>query len=393
MDAPSPLSAEIAATIVPNRGAPAASASTSQPTETATIDLEALAEQLSVAYQLQAKGAVEEAKPLFSNVARILSNAGLFRRELPEHPIIVPGTAVAGLTLGWNTLFFDPTTGKPLSFVPNEPLSWGAPPLANGYFAVGKGPITYGLYRPEVLGGMQNFVEHTWLVALHPNGLQAYILTPCRLVEWRLDQDKTGWVLASGTSSVREQAKGHCGRNFWLFDEMRGLGSAAVTNDGHFLVTSWGRWNLVNGQHIPWPWLPDPYLAVSHDGRYVARVVVNPKYRGGPAVRAGGLDYHLLELSDLESGAKRRRPIGMLTNPSALSFLSSPVRLSVFDYGTEILAVPSLESLESCLSGCSTMLEFCHCPHPPEHPKLLQRVLSHVCIVAGFPLPLAYCQS
>lgn len=382
-------------------GAPSATAApsvTAAPSASAAraavepLDAQELARRVSEAYEMRARGESKEASAVFREVLALLAAAGeeaakgLGRGDGE----VVRGHTLAALSMPGGAWFFDVATGEPSSFVPGLSLRPGAPALDGSVFATVEGEGLKGLHdaagsRPVELPGS--------LIALHPDGHRVYLLgDDCRLREWSLQRAAVTAGLAPHT---RPGKSAECDR----YD----FRDAAVTPDGKWLTTRFGRWDLGTRAHRPLPfrWSRSEYApAVSPDGRYVARVRVDPK-----TPKDGVPSATVLVLYDLETGTERTapEPMGVLSNGDPLSFASPPMRVCVFDYSFSAFEVPRLRRYRpgdpALLPGLDPMRfgpSSCRSwfvPPPPAHADLSARLASRVCRAGAFLFPIVDCPS
>lgn len=355
-----------------------------------------LAERVADAYEKRARGDLEQARAAFDDVVKHLVAAG----EKPAAGLgdldgyVVRGRTKAGFTKrdrgGNDTWFFDIETGDPFAFVPGMGLRRGTPALDGSYFVT---TGSEGLFNPT----LSTYTELPGaLLAVHPDGHRAYVLgEDCRIREIGLEKLTLTRALAGHSVKGRGPQAPHpeCDAN--------GFRDAAITADGKWLSTRFGRWNLASGAHGPLPfgWTQAGYApAISPDGRYVARVTPNPGATKDDLTTA-----MVLVLHDLDTGAVKTapEPLSALSNGDPLSFGSDPPRVCIFDYGFHAYEVPSLRKYEpgdSALVPEAGPLNFgpqsCETRFvrpPPEHPALAARLAARVCTLGGFVLPAEHC--
>jgi hypothetical protein len=255
--------------------------------------------------------------------------------------------------------FFKTATGEPFAYLPVA-LRRRAPNLAAVHFITDDG----GLYQPDqgVFADIQGL-----LIALHPDGRSAYFVDEsCRVHAWDIARH-----VATALDAV---ALWRC--DPWDFRD------AAVSSDGRWLVTRWGKWNV---QTKAWAALPflrtaregwEP--AVGLDGRYVARIMRNPAASEDDSMTAV-----VIQLHDLSNGSVRtaNKTLSLLSNRDPLSFHAQPPRVCVRNYGQYAFAVPSLQLLETCNDDLGD-----------NDLQLQNRFAARVCAVGPVLVPRANCE-
>lgn len=374
--------------------APGSASGTAAPVE--ELSHTVLAERVADAYEQRARGDLAQARAGFDDVVKHLVAAG----EKPAAGLgdldgyVVRGRTKAGFTKrargGNDTWFFDIETGEPFAFVPGMGLRRGAPALDGSYFVT---MGSEGLFNPA----LATYTELPGaLLAVHPDGHRAYVLGDnCRIQEIGLERLTLTRALAAHSVKGRGPQAPHpeC--------DADGFRDAAITADGKWLSTRFGRWNLGSGAHRPLPfgWTQAGYApAISPDGRYVARVAPNPA-----ATKDNLTTAMVLTLHDLDTGAVKTaaETLSALSNGDPLSFGADPARVCIVDHGFYAYEVPSLRKYEagdSALAPEAGPLNFgpysCETKFvrpPPEHPALAARLAARVCTVGGFLLPVEHC--
>jgi hypothetical protein len=387
--------AKSAAPLSPSRSAAAAPAP-APPRPTA----KALAERVADAYDRRARGEAAAARAAFDDLVKVLVSLGE-----PKAPglggadgDVVTGRTSAGFSVqtggARGTWFFDVETGEPFAFAPAMVLKRSVPPLDASYFVTLEQGERLDLFDPTQ---KRSVSLPGALLAVHPDGHRAYVLgEDCRIREVGLEKGEITRTLSAPApkrAAPEEGSRPECDATHFR--------DAAITADGKWLSTRFGRWSLATGAHRPLPFRAgsDDYLpAVSPDGRYVARVETRP---GPPA--GDGIPAAVLRLFDLDTGTVKAtsKTMSSLSNADPLSFRSDPPRVCVFDYGFEAFHVPSLRAFEPgdpALVPDEGPLNFgpqsCETKFvrpPPLHPDLAARLASRVCSVGGFLVPVAHC--
>jgi hypothetical protein len=352
---------------------------------------------VEAAYRVRAAGRVDESRAMFADTVGLLVRAG----EVPvvglgkERSGAVQGRATVGITISSGdasgSLFFDTATGEPFAFGAGIWLRAEGPTVDAPFF-VTQSPT---LYDPTT--GHDADLHGTFIV-VHPDGHRAYVLDEaCRLQEWNVAEARPARALGvHRTSFPMEEVEEGCpgcpcdGQSFH---------GARISTDGGWLVSQWGRWRLTSGEFKPLPfrWSRGGYApALSPDGRYVARVRVDP---GTP--RDAAPSRTQLVLYDLERGTSRVAPraLPFLSNGDPLTFGTAPLRVCVTDYDLYAFAVPSLAVLSARQASWETRLpdpiftcSSSTTPAPEPSAEVMARLASHVCSLGGFLLPREQCE-
>jgi hypothetical protein len=276
--------------------------------------------------------------------------------------------------LNGRSFYFDRERGEALALAEHT-LRHDRPLRAGPYFVTEHG----ALYQPETnsyapLGDARAF-------AAHPDGEHVFVLAgDCRVESW--SPAPLGRERRLAAHAISDALDPPC--------QVSSFADAAVGDRGAVLVTRFGTWTLHDGRwHAPPPaWdsrPPNVALAVSRDGRYLARI------------RREGSDVLGDRLSLLVRGTARiveaTGRVGPIVNTDALDFYDNPPRLCVVNYGVEAFGAPSLTVLELPpqgtidLTACATKMS----PSPAGDPELDAWLERNLCTLDGYMLPREDC--
>lgn len=373
-------------------------------------------------YALLAAGKRAEAMDEFAGLVKRLKQDGMVAEPKPRlDGRVIRSETSAGYWVykdapvtGW---FFDPADGQLQQYsytalVPNGPilqgsyfLSWGSP--------MGRTYRELWLYDAKA----NDEVElNGRLLGADSTGREVFVLNGCNVEVVRL-LDKA--VLRAFSVNKGPKLPPHVTTEM---DCSQSLSDAALTEDGKFVTTVWGRFSTQSGAHtaLPFVWKEGDYRpAVSPDGRYVARLV-SEKDPPKKDVDEYARSWQVVTLYNLENGAvvKAAYRLKGVANGAPFSFAVQPLRLCVSNFGYTVYSVPSLDGFDARANPSApvpsagdgvvldkngkpflgTTLDSTKCmgdqppPWQERYPELAEKFLSRVCRVGRSLVPREACE-
>ncbi len=148
-------------------------------------------------------------------------------------------------------------------------------------------------------------------------------------------------------------------------------------------MSAYGIWDLRNGAFHEHALKEKSVVdaAVSPTGRYLARIISNPR-------ATGYTDSNLFQLHDLERGTVTTagKALGVQSNSRSIEFLTDPLRVRIRNFAYVIISVPELVRLPE------RSADQLNAKPKERHPEARARLASRVCNVGGWLVPRAYCR-